>query len=154
MDPSKYTLWLVVLVPGRSGWSVQLVDIVISMGFQSPSGPSVLPFTLPLESLGSAQWLTVSASVLVRFWQNLSRDSHIRLLSVGIFWHHQQCLGFVSAYGMDPWVLWSLDGLCFRLFSIFFCPCLGGIPGSRYICSRGRPYLASTGGEALGTLEA
>ena len=39
---------------------VCLVDIVLLMGLQSPSAPSVLPLALPLGSLGSAQWLAVS----------------------------------------------------------------------------------------------
>ena len=38
---------------------IQLVDIVVlPMGLQSPSAPSVLPLTLPVGSLGSVQWLT------------------------------------------------------------------------------------------------
>jgi hypothetical protein len=33
-------------------WVVQLVDIVLSMGLQSPSAPLALPWTLPVESPG------------------------------------------------------------------------------------------------------
>ena len=39
---------------------VQLVDIVLPMGLQSPSAPSVLPLTPPLGSPGSVWWLPVS----------------------------------------------------------------------------------------------
>jgi hypothetical protein len=36
---------------------VQLVDIVLLMGLQFSSAPSVLPLTLPLGSLGSVHGL-------------------------------------------------------------------------------------------------
>ena len=41
-------------------WVVWLVDVVLSMGFQSSSAPSVPPLALPLGSPGSAWWLAVS----------------------------------------------------------------------------------------------
>jgi hypothetical protein len=44
---------------------VCLVDIVLLMGLQSPSAPSVLPLALPLGSLGSAQWLAVSSCICI-----------------------------------------------------------------------------------------
>jgi hypothetical protein len=43
----------------RDLWMIQWVDIVLPMGMQSPSAPSLLPLALPLGSLGSVQWLTV-----------------------------------------------------------------------------------------------
>ena len=49
--------------PWELQW-VQLVDIVLLLGLQSPSAPSVPPQTLPLGSLGSAQWLAVSICIV------------------------------------------------------------------------------------------
>jgi hypothetical protein len=61
------------LVPGSLGvGGVQLVDLVLPVGLNSPSVPSVLPLNLSLGSLGSVQWLAVSASVLVRSWWRFS----------------------------------------------------------------------------------
>ena len=70
-------------------WVVQLVDIVLPIGLQFPSAPSVLPLALPLVSPGSVQWLAVSASVLVRCWQGPSGNSYIRFLSASTSWHQQ-----------------------------------------------------------------
>ena len=50
-----------------SPWELQgnqLVDIVLPMGLQSPSAPSVPSPTLPLGSLGSVQWLAVSICIV------------------------------------------------------------------------------------------
>jgi hypothetical protein len=43
-------------------WVVQLLDIVLPMGLQSPFAPSVL-LTPPLGSLGSVRWLVVSICI-------------------------------------------------------------------------------------------
>ena len=51
LDSSIYTLWLVVSL--WELWVVQLLDIVLVMGLQSPSTPSVLPLAFPLLSPGS-----------------------------------------------------------------------------------------------------
>ena len=52
------------LVPGSSGrWEVQLVDIVLLMGLQTPSAPPVLPLALLLGSLDSGRWLAVSICI-------------------------------------------------------------------------------------------
>jgi len=53
------------LVPGSSGLGVQLVDIVLPMGLQFPSAPSVLPLGLPLGFLGSVQWLAMSMCICI-----------------------------------------------------------------------------------------
>jgi hypothetical protein len=42
-----------------------LVDIVLRMGLQSPSVPSILPLAHPLGSLGSVQWLSVSICICI-----------------------------------------------------------------------------------------
>jgi hypothetical protein len=73
------------LVPGSSA-GVWFVDIVVlPMGLQTPSTPSVLSLTPLLGTLQSA---------FVRLWQGLSGDSHIRLLSACTSWHPLYCLGF------------------------------------------------------------
>jgi hypothetical protein len=46
-------------------WVVQLVDIVLPLGLQSPSAPSLLPLTLPLGSLGSVGWMAVSIYICI-----------------------------------------------------------------------------------------
>ena len=66
MDPSLFTLWLVVESLGALG--VQLGDIVVlPMGLQSPSAPSVLPLILPLGSPGKLAlligWLRMGDSL-------------------------------------------------------------------------------------------
>ena len=102
-----------------------MVDIVVlPMGLQTPSAPTVLSLTPPLgSSTQSKGWLQVSTSVLVRIRQSLSGDSYFRCLSANTSWHQQQCLGLVSAYGMDPQVGQSLDGFSFSLCSTF-CLCI------------------------------
>ena len=45
-------------------WVVQLLDIVLPMGLQSPFAPSVL-LTPPLGSLGSVRWLVVSICIYI-----------------------------------------------------------------------------------------
>jgi hypothetical protein len=101
------------LVPGSSG-GIWLADIVILlMKLQTPSAPSVFSLTLPLGSpcSQSNSWLWATASLFVRFWQNLSGDSYIRFLSANISWFLKECLGLVFVYGMDPQLVQSLDGL-------------------------------------------
>ena len=44
---------------------VLLVDIVLPMGLQSPSAPSVLPLALPFGCPGSVQWLAVSICICI-----------------------------------------------------------------------------------------
>jgi hypothetical protein len=69
-----------------------------------PSRPSVLPLTPPLGVPVLNGWLWVSISIFLRIWQRLSGDSGIRLLSASTSWHPQQCMGLVSACGMDSQV--------------------------------------------------
>jgi hypothetical protein len=58
------------VVPGSSG-GVWLVDIVVlPIGLQNPSAPSVLSLTPPLGSHAQSNgWLCAFASVFVRLWQ-------------------------------------------------------------------------------------
>ena len=44
---------------------VQLVDIVLCVGLQTPLAPSVLPVTLMLGSLGLVRWLAVSMFIYI-----------------------------------------------------------------------------------------
>ena len=81
---------------------VWLVDIfVLPMGLQTPQ---LLQSFLKLLHWGyhaqSNGWLRTFTSVFVRLWQSLSENSYIRLLPATTSWHPQQCLSFVSIYGM------------------------------------------------------
>jgi hypothetical protein len=111
-------LWL-------SPWELQgvwLVNIVVlPMGFQTPSFPSVLSLTPPLRTPAKSNgWLWSSISGFVRLWQSLSGDSYIRLLSASTSWHPQECLGLVTIYLMNPQVGRSLDGLSSSLCSLLW----------------------------------
>jgi hypothetical protein len=47
-------------------WVVWLVDgVVLPMGLQTPSAPSVLSLTLPLGTLCSVQWLAASMCICI-----------------------------------------------------------------------------------------
>ena len=68
------------LVGGLVLWSsgeVWFVDIVVlPVGLQTPSAPTVLALTFPLGPHAQSNvWLYISASVLVQLWQSLSGDS-------------------------------------------------------------------------------
>ena len=91
MGPSMCTLWLVVFFFPWELRGFWLVDIVVLlMGLQTPSSPSVLPLTPPLGCYAQSRgWLQASASVFVSIWQILSGDSYIRLLSACTSWHQQ-----------------------------------------------------------------
>jgi hypothetical protein len=88
LEPCVFPCWW--LSPWEF-WGVWLVDIVVlPMGLQTPSTPSVLSLTPLLGTLHSVQCLSaVSASVFVRLWQDISGDRYIRLLSACISWHPQ-----------------------------------------------------------------
>ena len=77
------------LVPGSS--ESLLVDIVVlPMGLQMPSAPSVLSQIPPLGSSCSVRWLTARIHICIgKTRQSFSGDSYIRLLSANTSWHHQ-----------------------------------------------------------------
>jgi hypothetical protein len=78
-----FSLWELLGV-----WLVNIV--VLPMGLQIPSAPSVLSLIPPWgPHAQSNSWLQTSTSVFVRVWQSLSGDSHIRLLSTRTSWHPQ-----------------------------------------------------------------
>ena len=93
------------LVPRSSGGSGWLILFFFLLGCKPLQ---LLQSFLPC----SVQWLAVRAptSVFVRYWQSLSGDIYIRLLSASISW---------SVYGMGPQVGQSLDGISFSLCSTF-----------------------------------
>jgi hypothetical protein len=88
MGPSLHVYSLVDgLVSGTSGGILLVDNVVLPMGLQTLSTPSVLfHWGLHAQSNG---WLWASASVFVSHWQSLSGDSYIRLLSASTFWHPQ-----------------------------------------------------------------
>ena len=47
----------------ESGWLIDI--IVLPVGLQTPSAPSVLPLTPPLESTGSVKWLAASIQICI-----------------------------------------------------------------------------------------
>ena len=113
MNHSMYTHWLMNLDSGSSEWSGQY--IVLSMGLQSPSAPSVLHLALLLGS-----W----TQILARYWENIQGTTipgNCQQTLFGI--SNSLCLDLVSADLMNPQMGRSLDGLSFRLCSTF-CPCL------------------------------
>jgi hypothetical protein len=123
MGPSMCILWLVVqslgAPEGLGGWHCCFLH-------EAATPPKLLQSLCQLLHQGwhaqSNGWLWASPSVLVMLWQDVSGDSHIRLLSASTCWHLQSHLGLVTVYRMDSQVGQSLDGLSFSLCSIF-CLC-------------------------------
>ena len=100
---------------------VQLVDtVVLVMGLQSPSAPSVLPLTLPLESPGSVQWF--AGGFLICIGQALAEPLRGELYYTPAS-KHFLALPIVSADEMNPYMGQSLDGLSFSFCSTL-CPCI------------------------------
>ena len=64
LGSSMCTLWLVV--SPRELWGVWLIDIVVlPIGLQTPSAPSVLPLTSLIGSPWSVQWLAASTHICI-----------------------------------------------------------------------------------------
>jgi hypothetical protein len=84
-------------------WELWLADIIVlPMGLQTLSDPSILSLILPLGTLWSFQWL--AASICLCICQALAealRRQLYQALSASTCWHPQQCLGLVIVYGMD-----------------------------------------------------
>jgi hypothetical protein len=103
-------------------WEVWLVDIVvIPMGLQTPSPPTVLYLTPPLGTLCSVEWF--AASILLFICQGLAEPLRRKLYQAP-FSTHFLAFTIVSGFGvciwMDPYVGQSLDGLSFSLCSTLF----------------------------------
>jgi hypothetical protein len=89
------------LVHGSFGGGVWLVDIVVlPMGLQTPSTPSVLALTSPLGSLHSVQWLAVS--ILICLSQDLAEPLRRQLYQVPVS-KHFLASAIVSALGVCMW---------------------------------------------------
>ena len=104
---------------------VQLVDtVVLVMGLQSPSAPSVLPLTLPLVSPGSVQWF--AGGFLICIGQDQAEPLRGELYYTPASKHFLALPivpGLVSADEMNPYMGQSLDGLSFSFCSTL-CPCI------------------------------
>ena len=108
------------LVPGSSA-GVWLVDIVVlPIGLQTLSAPSVLSLPLPLGSLNSVWWLAVSIYVCIGQVLTEHFRGHLyqvpdskHFLASAIVWGCGVCKWDGSLGG------WSLDGLSFTFCSNF-----------------------------------
>jgi hypothetical protein len=82
---------------------VQLVDIVVlPMGLQSPSAPSVLLLTLPLGSPGSVRLLAVSICICIgKVLADPLMGQLYQAPVSKLFLASAICLGLLSANGMD-----------------------------------------------------
>ena len=77
-----------------------MVDIVVlPMGLQTPSAPSVLSLTPQLETLSNV-WLQASTSVVIRLWHSLSGDSYQISAPVS---KHSLASAIVSGFGVCIW---------------------------------------------------
>ena len=104
-------------------WRIWLIDIVIlSIGLQTPSAPSVLFLTPLLGSACSIQWLAVSIHICI--CQSLTEPLRRQLYQAPVI-KHFLAFAIVSEFGIDIWdgsqVGQTLDGLSFSLCSTF-CP--------------------------------
>ena len=98
-----------------------MVDIVSPMGLQTPSAPSVLSLTPPLGTLCSVQWL--AASIHLCICQALADPLRRQLYQAPVSMHFL-AFTIVSAFGMDPQVGQSLDGLsCSLCSTLCLCNC-------------------------------
>jgi hypothetical protein len=114
-----YSLWLVIYSLGAlGGGAIKLFHIVIlPMGMQYPSAPSLLPLTLPLWSqtpMVGYEYLHLNWSGAGRTSQETAIPGSCQQVLLGI-----SNMGFVSADGMDSYVRQSLDDPSFSLSSIF-----------------------------------
>jgi hypothetical protein len=82
-------------------WGVCLVDIVLlPVGLQTPSVPSVLPLTPPLGFPGSVQWL--AANICICIGQALAEHLRGQLYQVPV----NKCFlasSIVSGFGVCRW---------------------------------------------------
>lgn len=67
-------------------WDTTLAGIVVFMGLQVHSDPSILSLITPTGTPFSVQWFT--ARIHLCIWQGLA-DSYIRVLSAYTYWHQQ-----------------------------------------------------------------
>jgi hypothetical protein len=104
-------------------WELCLVDIVVlPMGLQTPSAPSVLSLTLPLRTLSSVQWLAVSIHLCICQAQAEPFRRQLSKAPVSMFFFAS---AIVSAFG-DCIKGGSPGGAVSGLlsFSLYFTRCL------------------------------
>jgi hypothetical protein len=85
---------LVLEISRESGW---LIFFVLPMGLQTPSAPSVLPLTPPLEPLGSLQWL--AACICICIGQALAEPLRRKLYQASVSKHFLASV-IVSGFGV------------------------------------------------------
>ena len=123
---ATYAAGAIVQFPLNAGWwfipwelgGIWLIEIVVlPVGLQSPSAPSVFPLTLPLGSPSSVQWLPVSIWTwyfyVIWFYLPCHRFTvrcHIYAEASIFSWEHRPTFGlFVSHYGYS--FLWEFKAL-------------------------------------------
>jgi hypothetical protein len=113
------------LVPRSSEGSGWLI-VVLPMGLQAPSTPSVFSHTL-LGTLHSVQWLAVSIRLCI--CKVLAGPIRKQLYQTPFSMHFLESTivsGLITVYGMNTQVGQSLDGLSFSLCSTLYlhiCSC-------------------------------
>jgi hypothetical protein len=109
LEPSVLHCWWLNPWELLGDWLVNIV--VLPVGMQSPSIPSVLLLAPLLRTPCLVQWLAARIRLCIcKALAGLSGDCHIRLLSACTSRHPQSCLGLVNVYRMNPQVGQSLDG--------------------------------------------
>jgi hypothetical protein len=116
------------LVPESSGWGVWLVDIVVlPMGLQTPSAPSVISLTPPLRTPHSVQQLAVSIQFCI--CKALAGPFRRQLYQAPFSKHFlasTTVVEFVTVCGVYSQVGQSLYGLSFSVCSgicLQICSC-------------------------------
>ena len=102
---------------------VQLVDIVLCLGLQSPSAPAVL-LTLPLGSPSSVQWLAVSICICLS--QMLAEPLRGQLYQAPLS-KHFLASEIVSGFGVQMGWIPKWGGLWMAFPSVSTstsCPCI------------------------------
>jgi len=81
-----------------SPWELWLVGIVVLIGLQTSSAPSILSLTLPMGTPFSVKWLAASIHLCIcHALAKPLRRQYIKLLSACTSWHQQYYLGLVAA---------------------------------------------------------
>jgi hypothetical protein len=98
---------------------VWLVDIImLPMGLQTSSAPSILSLTPLLGTPCSVQWLTMSIHLCIcQVLAELLRRQLYQAPASKHFLSSTMVSSLVTVYGIDPQVGQSLDDLCFSLCS-------------------------------------
>jgi hypothetical protein len=117
------------LVPGITGWSLQLISFLWSCNPQVLQSFCQLPHQGPWAQ--SDGWLQASTSVLVSCWLTLPSSSHNWFMSASTSWQWQQCqvwclqTGWIPGWGIPRIALPSDSAPLFvpldrNILSLFF----------------------------------